>query len=161
MLRWGQSVTTYRLWGKKSQARVISCSGDQSAVKKYVEGLTRRLWQQATGMTCRQVHGFWPLSKFAEFHTYRIRRTPMWSLLPEPHEWNTLNETDVHVFDCAERFVSSRKKSPNEVIGYLGSLLDKSTPKSTSRLPSRYRDGLVFVDRKVLERLQAELLQHA
>ena len=85
----------------------------------------------------------------------------IWSLIPEPDEWDALEPSAVHLFDCSERFVASRRKSLVEVIGYLGSLLEDSEPKAASRLPSRYRDGLALTDRKAIELLHAELLQYA
>lgn len=83
-----------------------------------------------------------------------------WALIPEPAGWKPVNLDELHVFECGDKFLKSRREPLIQVKTFLDALLTNSPVPKAARISGRYRSGLPKVDAKALQALHAELTKY-
>jgi hypothetical protein len=81
----------------------------------------------------------------------------IWSLLPSPPVSFGINARDLHYFAVTPKFTKSRMESARQVLQMVTAIVTRSQPRSGSRIPSRYEEGIHSLPIEVVEHLRQEI----
>lgn len=81
----------------------------------------------------------------------------IWSLLPPPPVSVGVDTRDLHYFKVTPKFIKSRMESARQVLQMVTAIATGSQPRSGSRIPSRYEEGIHSLPIEAVEHLRQEI----